>query len=170
MHKAAILGNGPSRNEYKGGYDLVIGCNVPFTEVNYTVIYDLEVAKLWQSNRDLIKCPAYFSIYAWHNIDEEFKSYIIDNNYYMGKAIYRLGDKFTSGHVAAQIAIDAGYNELDLYGFDSYFEDDVDSYTRQFLDTPLRGTSIVKYWREEWKNLIEVNNNIKFNFKRKENE
>lgn len=164
MNKVAILGNGPSRVLYKGGYDFAIGCNIPFTDVKFTVIYDLDVAKLWQTDRDVIKCPAYFSNYAWNNIDTEFKDYLIYNNFYLGNIIYRLGDKFTSGHVAAQIAIDAGYDELDLYGFDSYFEDNVDSYTRNFLTTTLSGPAIVKYWREEWQRLIDSNTNVKFNF------
>lgn len=165
MPKVAILGNGPSRSLYQGGYEYVIGCNVPFTKVDCTIIYDLEVAKLWQDIYELIKCPAYFSSYAWNNLDSKFKEYLVSKNYYLGNVIYRLGDKFTSGHVAAQVAIDKGYDELDLYGFDSYFVDNVDSYTREFLDTPLRGTSIVKYWRQEWNDLMDSNTNVRFNFK-----
>lgn len=51
--KAALLCNGPSRVAFKSrlGYNYVIGCNIPWTEVDSTVIFDVEVLNhMWEKS------------------------------------------------------------------------------------------------------------------------
>jgi hypothetical protein len=61
--KCAVLCNGPSRFDYQPSteYDYVIGCNVPWTDVDATVIVDEVVVERWSKQPDLNKLPAYFS-------------------------------------------------------------------------------------------------------------
>lgn len=70
--KIAVLGNGPSRTSFQnpGDYDLIIGCNVPWTEdVHCTVVVDEEIVNAWAKQPTLIKVPTYFSVKAWMQTD-----------------------------------------------------------------------------------------------------
>lgn len=162
----AILCNGPSRVQYDPNkeYAYRIGCNIPWTDVDCTVILDEDVCTYWSRNLSAIKCPAYFSISAWNwavNLPG-FKAYIEENNLFAGIVDVPVEPKHSTGHVAVLKAIDLGYKKFDIYGLDSWFEDNIESYTINFVDN--KPVNHVASWRQAWKNIIGRNDRCKFNF------
>jgi hypothetical protein len=160
--KCAILGNGPSRVKYKNQkYDLIIGCNIPWCHVDYTVVMDKEIIDVWKKNPSLINVPVFFATDAWrHTATIKFRQYILDNNLF--KSLEKIEPHYSSGHIAAKKAIELGYNCIDLYGMDSYFNQTMDSYTRCYISN--LPTNHVKKWKELWNNIIDNNPNVVFNF------
>ena len=165
--KAAILGNGPSRLKYfdnKIKYDIIAGCNVPWVNVDWTVVLDEEVVQKWAREPDLITVPTYFSRHAWAETDvvkqrNYFKQFLIE--------IVIPGKTYdTSGHVASRILIKKGCTEIDLYGFDSWFEDTIESVSHtMFKNHPSENSSHhIKGWRNKWNEIMNNNPEVKLNF------
>lgn len=160
--KCAILGNGPSHKLYNSSseYALVIGCNIPWSKVDFTVIMDENIIKEWQKVRDLINVPVYFSIRAWREAHKyKFRDYLKEHSLYLG--LYE-PEVDSTGHMAALIAINQGYKFIDLFGFDSYYYDNVESLTRQYVED--QPTNNSKRWRDSWNKIIDSNPNVVFNF------
>lgn len=162
--KCAVLGNGPSRSAYvsRDGYDLVIGCNIPWTEVDRTMIIDEAVVLKWSRDPNLIPCPASFIRSTWMYTDSiKFRKYLLENNLFasLEPTLY----DHSSGHYAAVIAIKQGYKYIDLYGIDLWFEDTLETYTRGFIDDNPSLTKIPR-WRQYWKDLIAKHPDVVFNF------
>jgi len=162
--KCAVLGNGPSLNLYYSSevkYDKIIGCNIPWTVVDFTVIMDEEIVDLWAKNYNLILVPAYFSIKAWGRTDRSnLRQFLLDNNLFLG--LIKDRDLISTGHMAAKKVIELGANELDLYGFDSYHNETIDSITWDYIKN--NPTNNSKYWIKAWNNIMKNNPNIVFNF------
>jgi len=164
--KAAILGNGPSRLKYfdnKIHYDTVAGCNVPWVLVDWTVVLDEEVIKRWAEEPDLITVPTYFSRHAWAETDQvkqrRFFKQFFKNIVIPGK------DYDTSGHVACKILIKEGYTEIDLYGFDSWFDDTIESTSHElFSNQPIHKENFIKGWRKLWNDIITDYEEVQLNF------
>ena len=162
--KAAVLCNGPSKELYKGGYDFVIGCNIPWTDVNATVVLDTCIIDLWSKNLDLIKVPTYFSVDAWRKTDsikmrENFRPYFKDI----------IKPKFpfhSSGHNALEITIGLGYTDISIYGCDSWFTDNTQSYTRKYIKNAGSEHSIkhIIGWRKRWNEIISNNPQVNIQF------
>ena len=51
--KAALLCNGPSRSLFTStnGYNYLIGCNVPWRQVDATVVLDVGVVQKWWKDK-----------------------------------------------------------------------------------------------------------------------
>ena len=170
--RGAVLCNGPSRIAYKpGGYDFVIGCNVPWTEVDATVILDENVVKIWAENPDLIKVPAYFSVKAWMYTDEIKKRAMFEP--YLIELITPKYPYHSSGHNAAEAAIRKGCTDLHIYGCDSWFTEIADSYTRNYVK---KGGIVngdmraIKGWRDRWQEIMDKYPEVKINFIRESSE
>lgn len=168
--KCAILGNGPSRSAYSPDkeYTYRIGCNIPWAVTDCTIIIDPDVITAWSFKLDIIKCPVWLSRVAYSQTGAvriqstrvKMRDWIQENNLFLG--IQYQPEHYSSGHIAAVKAIELGYEDLDLYGFDSYFNDTMDSYTRQHVkDNPMNH---VEKWRRIWEKMIESYPDIKFNF------
>lgn len=167
--KVAVLGNGPSRLSYLkhvSEYDTVAGCNAPWTRVDWTVVLDEEVVQRWAREPDLITVPTYFSRHAWAETDaikkrEFFKPFLID-------LVYPAKEYDTSGHIACRILIKNGYTEIDLYGFDSYWKDTIESLSHNLFKNHPDPNSKKHYegWRKMWNKIQEDNPGVKLNFKR----
>lgn len=166
--KCAILGNGPSRSLYntENDYTVKIGCNIPWTTVDWTMIMDEEVMIAWSKNPQVITCPIYASVEAWrYSATIKFRDYIVGQDLFRGmfKRLPEVsGTKYCSGHYAALNAIELGYKHLDLYGMDSYFEDNIESSTREYI--PLVVTNNAAKWRKVWNEIISSNPDVTFNF------
>ena len=166
--KCAILGNGPSRSLYspENNYSIIIGCNIPWTKVDWTMVMDEEVILAWSKNPQLITCPLYASVEAWrYSAAIKFREYIIGQSLFLGlfERPKEISDiKYCSGHFAAIKAIELGYKHLDLYGMDSYFEDNIESSTREFI--PRVPTNNAAKWRKVWNEIISSNPEVVFNF------
>lgn len=166
--KCAVLCNGPSRISYQSreGYDFVIGCNVPWTEVDATVVLDHDVIMLWSNNPDLITVPTYFGPKAWMKTDaikkrQLFHPYFVD--------LLHVGKNYhSSGHCAAEVCIRRGASAIDIYGCDSWFESTIYSYTREHLPDKIDGAVLqhqtVDGWRQRWNKIIDSYPHITFNF------
>jgi hypothetical protein len=156
--RCAVLGNGPSRSAYKGEYDYVIGCNIPWTKVDSTFIMDPDVITAWSNDLNLITCKVYLSPQAVRHADRlpfiQYKKHLI--------AVQEIPPLYSSGHVAAKKAVELGYTELDIYGMDSWFNDTMETYTRTFVSE--KPSNKCKQWRKVWNELIQTYPDVKFNF------
>ena len=169
MMKCAVLCNGPSRVDYRPSteYNYVIGCNVPWTDVDATVVLDENVIERWSKEPDLIKVPAYFSRKAWMYTDEiKKRDFFIP---YMIEIIDILPEFDSSGHNAVSCMIRKGYTEIDIYGCDSWFDQTIVSYTHQYFKNlnPDDSKKHVNGWRKRWNNIMAGNPEVKLNFIRK---
>lgn len=164
--KIAVLCNGPTRVVFDDSmeYDHVIGCNIPWTVVDFTVIMDSNIIDAWANDFEKIKVPAYFTPKAWMRTDElRIRKYLLDNNRFLGL----IDDPLPSaGHYAAKVAINMGANELDIFGCDSMFEQSVKSYTDMLVNDVNEYFQVqrVENWREFWKKLQESHPEVSFNF------
>ena len=167
--RAALLGNGPSRKFYDPSkvYDYRLGCNIPWADVDATLVLDGNIVALWNKKHDLIKVPAYFSRHSWMFGDElkTFRPFIKENDLFIG-LVDRQPDE-SSGNVAAKKLVELGYTELDIYGCDAYFTEalghNIKSYTREFIS----GIDMVNNsykWKLTWDAYMKKHPEIKFNF------
>jgi hypothetical protein len=165
--KAALLCNGPSRELFtlKESYEFFIGCNVPWTNVDATVVLDKEVIDKWAKNPDLIQCATYFSVDAWRYTDS-IKKRDLFRPYLMGLVTPKF-PYHSSGHNAAEILIKLGYTDIDIYGCDSYFSNTTQTYTRSIITKKHASDGSMKHiigWRNRWNEIIQNNPNIRLNF------
>jgi len=164
--KCAVLCNGPSRSTYnpQTEYAYRIGCNIPWTKVDCTVILDPQMVKVLVNNTSLIDCNIYFSQAAWDYVKEVgaislFKSLGI---------IEKTRKGLSSGNLACLKAVELGYTEIDIYGADAMTTNDIrsnnvsKSYTRNFLDSDSMNMS--PDWRHNFNRMIESHPEVNFNF------
>jgi len=165
--KCAVLCNGPSRILYEPSteYGFVIGCNIPWTKVDATVVLDEEVVREWAKNPDLITVPTYFSVKAWAETDgikkrDFFRPFLI-------KTITPKYPYHSSGHNAVEQVIDKGYTDIDIFGCDSWFSSVGRSYTRTHIkqggivDGDMRH---IEGWRNRWKEIMDKYPEVTLNF------
>ena len=166
---AAILGNGPSRESYHSStttYDTVVGCNVPWTSVDFTIILDEEVVQRWAREPNLITVPAYFSEHAWRETDAIRKREFFQP-YFKG-LVKPLPEYDTSGHVACSLLINEGYKKIDVYGADVMFADTLESRSHEFFKNhpDTNSNAHIKGWRNRWKSILDNNPSCSIIFKR----
>lgn len=155
--KVAVLGNGASRNLFTdpSRYYYLIGCNIPWTKVDSTVVMDVNV--LDHMN---IPCNMYVSRNAWRecNNRERHIGYLLE-------LFDPLPEYDSAAHVATRIIINMGAKEIDIYGCDSWFRNDTESYTHQWVDSrAIDMTKNVSVWRSRWYDLMAKNPEITFKF------
>lgn len=157
--KCALLGNGDSRSLFTtpNRYSYLIGCNIPWRQVNSTVILDVNILeKLSQPIK------FYASRKAWLECSNKSKDKLIG---YLIEVIDVLPDYDSSGHAAARQLIKLGATEIDIYGCDSWFVNDTESYTHQWVDSrSIDMSKNVSVWRARWYELMANHPQIKFNF------
>jgi len=166
--KAAVVGNGPSRIRFSnyGGYNYIIGCNIPWIKVNATVILDGNVIERWSKDLDLISCPAFFTSKSWRITDEvKIREYILSNGLFIDM-IPDYPEFFSAGHVAAKLMCDMNYTELDIFGIDSLFKDTVESFTNTLIEdyNPDSEKQRIVNWRKNWDKLQTDYPDVSFNF------
>jgi hypothetical protein len=164
--KAAVLCNGPSKDDFDNNvcYDYRIGCNIPWTKVDATVVLDIGVVDKWLKNK-IPNVPTWFSEHAWRETKFKDRNYFKDS--FLG-IVKPLPEYDSSGHVACSKAIELGYKEINIYGCDSWFTDVTDSYTHQFTDTrPKDRSKHIVGWRTRWNTIINANPDVVINFIRK---
>ena len=158
--KCAVLCNGPSRVDYNPSiqYNYVMGCNIPWTAVNATVILDVNVLEQWKTPSEF-----YSSVAAWRELHDR-KRFI---EYFLG-LINTMADYDSAGHAACRIVLEMNPTVIDIYGCDSWFVNNTDSYTHQFVDSRSDDmTKNVSVWRSRWYELMDSHKNVEFNFIRK---
>ena len=163
--KVAVLCNGPSRSAYDPNkeYAFRIGCNIPWTKVDCTVVLDPQMANLIASKRSLIDCKIYFSENAWEHVKDKSKL----EDIFLG-TIVKTRKGMSSGNLACMKIVELGYKDIDIYGADAMTTSDIrsnnvtKSYTRKFLDSD--GINMSPNWRTNWNRMIEQHPDVKFNF------
>lgn len=165
--KCAVLCNGPSRILYEQSaeYGFLIGCNIPWTKVDATVVLDEQVVRLWAKNPDLITVPTFFSVKAWQETDavkkrDFFRQFLI-------KIVNIKLPYHSSGHIAVEQAIDKDYTDIDIFGCDSWFSEIGKSYTRTHIKDGgiVDGdTRSIEGWRNRWKEIMDKHPEVKLNF------
>jgi hypothetical protein len=166
--KAAIIGNGPSRLAFTSSnmYNYTIGCNIPWTKVDSTVILDSNVIERWARDLKLISCPVFFTTRSWRTTDEiKIRDYIINNNLFI-ELIPDYPEFYSAGHIAAQIMCKKEFSELDLYGVDSMFSNTVKSFTNTLVPdhNPDSEHQRIVNWRKNWDKLQNDYPDVIFNF------
>jgi hypothetical protein len=155
--KCAVLCNGGSRSLFTSPdrYSYLIGCNIPWRQVNATVVIDVNVLEKWKD-----PCPFYSSINAWRELHKRQKF----EQYFLG-FVNTFSEHDSSGHAATRKVIELGYNEIDIYGCDSWFNDNTESFTHQWVDSRLIDSSRqVGIWRQRWNDIIVNNPDVVINF------
>lgn len=161
--KAAVLCNGPSRSLFisTDSYDYLIGCNIPWRQVDSTVVLDIGVVAKWYQNR-LPNVPTWFSEHAWR--ETKFKDREFFKDSFLG-LVKPLPEYDSSGHVACSKVIELGYTEIDIFGCDSWFTSNTESVTHKYCDTrPSNMDKHVVGWRNRWNSIITNNPDVKINF------
>jgi hypothetical protein len=155
--KVAVLCNGPSRSLFvdSSEYDYRFGCNIPWTKVDSTVIIDVGVLDKWNT-----PCNFYASTSAWREFRkrERFKDYLIE-------LFDPLPEYDTSGHAAARRALIMGAKQIDIYGCDSWFSPNTESYTHKWVDgRAIDMSKQISVWRARWYELMAKYPDVIFNF------
>lgn len=167
--KAACLCNGPSRVKYQPSddYQFVMGCNIPWTDTNATVVVDAVVVEKWNEERSLINTKVFYSVEAWRKACELDKPFF--EQFYAGEVKH--GTHYdSSGHTAVRTLINLGYTEIDIYGCDAYFTKNVDSYTSNFIvrdtspNSELRKVERAVGWKVQWNIMKDDNPHVRLNF------
>lgn len=155
-----ILGNGPSKHAYDLSGDYVLGCNIPSAEfsVDATVICDEEIIWILYQKPDLVQCPIIISTKAY----EKMKQLRIDSNYYIHH-VFKPKEWYNTAHYAAEYLVEFGCDEIDIWGCDSIFSNDISSSTDEYVkkEDPV-GDRFTKHWRRIWNDIFESYVNIKF--------
>lgn len=159
--KTAILGNGPSRILYnsENDFDLVIGCNIPWTKVDATVICDVEIVELLKNDFTLIQIPVIISTVVYEKM-KEFRiveSFTILN-------VFKPKEWHNAAHYAADYLMTKEVEEIQIYGCDSIFENDLSSVTDEKIEKKMDSDRFIRQWRKVWSKKFE--NDIKFVIKR----
>ena len=142
-----VLGNGPSREHYDRKGDYVLGCNIPGDEfsVDATVICDEEIIWVLKNDPTLIDVPIIISTKAL----EKMKELRIDSLFTIHH-VFKIKDWHNSAHYAAEFLLDYGCNELNIWGCDSIFKDDLSSITDEYVNKEPEVARFVKQWRKVW--------------------
>lgn len=160
---AAVLCNGASRSLFTSAnrYHYIIGCNIPWRKVDATVVLDIGVVQQWYK-RKIAPIPIWFSEHAWRETKFTDRKYFEE---YMLGLVRPLPEYDSSGHVALSQVISLGYKEVNIYGCDSWFTTNTDSYTHQYSDS--RPNDMSKHiigWRKRWNDIISSNPEVNVNF------
>jgi hypothetical protein len=152
--KAHILGNGPSISLYVPTEGFVIGCNFHNYPVDLSVIVDCRPFMIYKGKRNLLPNKKIItSMYAMKTI-EEIK---VKDEFEYVHIIEYLDQYRSSGHIATDYALELGYDEIHLWGFNSIWEDHNNTKTDEIVPRNRAQHDLWFYWREKWKEYIDKN-------------
>lgn len=145
--KIHILGNGPSISLYTPQDGYILGCNFQQHPVDAFVVVDVKPFHVYLGNRSVFQNkPIITSQYAMNgvkhkNVEAELQ------------ILYKLPflEKYVSaGHIATQWALDNGYTEIHLWGFDSIWADTQETRTDAIIFRDRQQHDLFIHWREKW--------------------
>jgi hypothetical protein len=176
-----IIGSGPRRTSYVPNGLPSIGCNFPWTPVDWVCIWDPHPLFKWIEYPEVIPEPTKFVISKL--VKEVF---IDENKYHLIKPRVHsiISDNTTqrrsSGHWAALWMIHQGFNTLNLYGIDNWFGDLLclenithdTSRPHHIENMNLRNIQTDKdyilnrgiEWKQTWHDMIKTYPHVVFNF------
>jgi hypothetical protein len=166
--KIAVLCNGPSRTLFTQPekYDFIIGCNIPWTKVDATIVLDEQVVRHWAKNPESITCPAVFSRKAWMETDcvkEKKRDFFVP---FLIELVDVRPEYDSSGHHAVKYALRKGAKGIDIYGCDSWWAQTIVSHTHKYIKNlnPDDSQQHVFGWRKRWLEIIDCYPDVTFNF------
>lgn len=148
-----VLGNGPSRSEFDRVGDYVIACNIPDKEfsVDATVICDIEIVWVLAADPFLVTVPLIIST----NVFEKLKELKIVHHYDIIH-VFKPKDWYNSAHYAAEFLIEQGCDQINVWGCDAIFEDEISSVTDGYVSKDYMDKSrFIKHWRWVWNDLFD---------------
>jgi hypothetical protein len=185
MHECNVLGSGPSRKSYIPNELPTIGCNFPWTRVNWLVFFDVQPILKYLENKKLISDDVKFIVskHAYDYLKEQNLILEIQNKI---ECVYKKHNVSTieysgnSAHYAVEWAIYKGFKKINIYGCDNYFGDlectenfthnkNSEHYIENLWVNVNPKENLLKRGREWqlcWKRIIKYNSNIEFNFVR----
>lgn len=155
-----VLGNGPSKVAYNRGGHMVIGCNIPGDEfsVDATVVCDEEIVWVLKSKPELINVPLIVSTRAF----EKLKELRLEDKYDI-QHVFSTREWFNSAHYAAEFLAACGCTEIEVWGCDSVFSDNINSTTDAYVPKqPDTSEKLLRNWRRIWNELFDAYPTIKF--------
>jgi hypothetical protein len=152
-----VLGNGPSKEYFDRVGDYVVGCNIPGDDfsVDATVICDEEIVWVLKNDPSLIHCPVIVSNKAY----EKMKEFRIDGHFDIHH-VFVVKDWHNSAHYAAEFLLEFGCNELNVWGCDSIFKDDLSSTTDVYVKKEPDTQRFVNNWRQVWNDIFQRYPNV----------
>ena len=180
-----VLGSGPSRKSYVPNDLPTIGCNFPWTKVNWTLMFDyqplmkyFEDASVFPPNLQFIVSKHCYDYLKKQNLLHKIEDRII--SIFNKHKLVSVEFSGSSGHYAAEWMIHRGFTKLNLYGMDNYFGDilckdnfchleGADHYIDNVTKNALTESQLLKRgldWQLAWKRIIKYNPNVEFNFVR----
>lgn len=149
-----ILGNGPSLSLYTPKDDFIIGCNFHSHPVDVSVVLDIRPFYVYFGNRALLQGkPIITSEYAMQSIRDK----ISDDEFEILYILPRLDKYVSAGHIATQWALDNGYDEIHLWGFDSIWKDTQETKTDELVHRDRQQFDLFIHWREKWQPFKQYN-------------
>ena len=151
--RGVVLGNGPSRSYYDLSGDFVIGCNIPNNHfsVDATIICDEEIVWILKNDLTLIQVPVIIS----NKVYEKMKELKIDQHFSIHH-VFKTKDWYNTAHYATEFLLDFGCSEVDVWGCDSIFEDNIASETDEYIPKQDKAEGrFIRNWRNVWANLVE---------------
>jgi hypothetical protein len=177
-----LLCSGPRKKSYKKNGLPTIGCNIPWTDVDYTIIFDEVVLMKIIEMPDIIKedVKLILSTVAYQELRRTKSVDKLKNKIECVFKYNSLSEKIflrSSGHYAAEWAIFKGFKKLNIYGCDNWFGDmkcldnNMHNKANPFYIKNLNEDFDEKYqimrgeyWKKSWEKMIIQNPSIEFNF------
>lgn len=166
--KVAVLGNGKSRFLFTTPkeYDYIIGCNIPWTDVDTTVIIDEKVVEFLYKNKQKFEYRqnTIFSRKSWTKVLEiQAEDYFLPNF----NSIVEMSEGIdSSAHIALKHALTLdGISSVHVYGCDSRWTDNISSRTHVYVNNkPPNETVAVSVWNSRWDEIIQNSKNVEILF------
>lgn len=152
--KVHILGNGPSIQLYTPQDGYIIGCNFQEHSVDLTILVDCKPFMIYKGKRHLLPNRKIItSRYAWPTIKEQD----LISEFEIVHIVETLEQYESAGHIATQWALDNGYDEVHLWGFNSIFEDSQETKTDLVVPRSRAQFDLYVHWRKRWKEYTHHN-------------
>jgi len=177
-----VLGAGPSRISYIPNGFPSIGVNYPWTNVEWTLFFDVIPINVWLERPEVFDDEVKFVIseHCYNYFKKTKQLDLFKHRIYSVFSHPKLASvrwRGSSGHYAAEWMISQGYNKLNLYGMDNYFGDlkCLSNYSHDNIGT--QNYNLNEYsdeeliqrgkdWQLAWKRIIKQNKHVEFNFVR----
>lgn len=152
MKIAHLIGNGPSKKLFKNLYPEVpiFGCNLgePSLPMTATFIMDQIVLNHIQIKGLHLNYP----VIVPEALENHVRKYVPVKIY--DTVEYELVNGESTGHKAVEYLLEKGFTEIQMWGFDSLKEDNVDSDTHAKMPQALFDPKNYLRWRERWKEIF----------------
>ena len=166
--KVAVLGNGKSRFLFANPkeYDYIIGCNIPWTDVDSTVIIDEKVVEFLYKNKEKHNYHqnTIFSRKSWTRVVElQAETYFSP----MLNSIVEMSEGIdSSAHIALKYALTFdNVSSVHVYGCDSRWIDNISSRTHHYVNNkPPNQAATVGLWISRCDDIIQGNKNVEIVF------